>query len=61
MTACPLTRALPFAKGLEEVSRIRLDRGRIPVQDVKKAQFVRLDIEIKLLEAKEEAAKARRK
>jgi hypothetical protein len=55
------SRALPFAKGLEELSRIRFNTGRAPIQDVKKAQFTRLDIEIKLLEAKDEAAKTRRK
>jgi hypothetical protein len=55
------SRALKYAKGVEKVNDIRFKAGRISVQDVKEGEFVRLDIEIKLLEAKEEAAKPERK
>jgi hypothetical protein len=55
------SRAIAFAKANETLCKVRFNSGRVPLQDVKKAQFVRLGIEIKLLEAKEEAAKAQHK
>jgi hypothetical protein len=55
------SRALVCAKVLEGLNKIRFNATRVPIHDVQQAQFVRLGIEIKLLEAKEEAAKGQRK
>jgi hypothetical protein len=53
--------AVGIAKVIEDINQTRFKAGRISIYDLEEARFAHLDLQIKLLEAKDQASKQKRK